>query len=941
MPPAIRKGLPRLLLHLAIAAGLLASSSCLGRRFYRKMADQEVANVLAEKDRYQRWRIEQFHVYPDPRARFADPTNPDRPPMPPDDPAAHDLSPNPQKPPKTGIANVEGTGFLDLLASWDAENRSSGRRPSSVRRGAAAPAVPRPDGGPYSPEPSATASPGRPAPFLLTLEQAVELGLVNSREYQSRREDLYLAALPVTLERFAFAAQFFATEEAVRQRFGSDAPGGPANRWVLNGTTGFTKQFSTGALLLFRLANQTVINLSGDVPKHTVSQSTLNFELLQPLLRGGGRAVTLEPLTQTERNLLYEIREYARFREQFYVAIAAGGDIGSGTRSELSEVLGFVSPRQGFLPIMLISARLANERQNVEALDRLLKLFRAFREGGIVQQLQVDQVEQQLLDSRSQVLDSEQNYRDALDRFKLQLGLPPGTALDLDASTLGEVNAQFGRYEELLEEFKEVAERGFEIARAAADAEEAREIGLGALSSLLHLTPASANPAAVAAALHLNAADYWQRAAPSSLRARARGFLTDSAVVRGTLVRDRVARSWPEWEKLADRELSLRLNNLRGERRRLLELRDRLEVQNKVLGAEELRRLDEVRLEIDLGNLEEGLREYEARVWRREPTLERRRERYADVLRELLRRIYAVVARAREERLEKLTGRWPKLPELRVGEVGLLEAELPDAETAVAQAALANRFDLMNARARLVDTWRQIAVRANALLGVFNVRYRLESFTPFGAAQPLDFGDSRTRHQLFLNGELPLVRKAERNLYRAALIDYQRQRRDLMATEDSILVRVRDETRRLRVLAQNYTIQKRLVELAYLQVENAEDTFRAPSRPAREADDAAAAALTRQLLDAQSRLVRAQNQLYTTWINYLASRLELYRDLELLALDPRGVWNDELANLSAGAGHECGSPPDQRPPAPAGDGQRIEQLPPPRLAPPGGRPGAP
>ena len=83
-----------------------------------------MADVLCEKDVYPAWKIANFNVYPNPLARYADPTNPDRPPMPPDDPAAHDLSPNPQKPPKAGIAYVEGKGYLALLAQWDAANRA-------------------------------------------------------------------------------------------------------------------------------------------------------------------------------------------------------------------------------------------------------------------------------------------------------------------------------------------------------------------------------------------------------------------------------------------------------------------------------------------------------------------------------------------------------------------------------------------------------------------------------------------------------------------------------------------------------------------------------------------------------------------------------------------------------------------------------------------------
>src|SRR6516225_2548582 len=115
-----RLSLPVLVVALA---ALLAAVGCT-RRFYRQQADKEVDHILSEKD-YEPWTIEQYHVYPDPRARFADSTNPDHPPMPPDDPAARDLSPNPQKPHKAGVGMVEGLGYLQLLQDWDAINRSA------------------------------------------------------------------------------------------------------------------------------------------------------------------------------------------------------------------------------------------------------------------------------------------------------------------------------------------------------------------------------------------------------------------------------------------------------------------------------------------------------------------------------------------------------------------------------------------------------------------------------------------------------------------------------------------------------------------------------------------------------------------------------------------------------------------------------------------------
>src|SRR5690242_2094302 len=105
-----------LLLVVALLPVLALPVGCT-RRFFRKSADTEVNAVLAEKDRHMTpaEKIDQYHVYPDPLARFANPTNPDRPPMPPDDPQAAALSPHPQKPRHAGVAWIEGTGYLKLL----------------------------------------------------------------------------------------------------------------------------------------------------------------------------------------------------------------------------------------------------------------------------------------------------------------------------------------------------------------------------------------------------------------------------------------------------------------------------------------------------------------------------------------------------------------------------------------------------------------------------------------------------------------------------------------------------------------------------------------------------------------------------------------------------------------------------------------------------------
>jgi len=147
-------------------------------------------------------------------------------------------------------------------------------------------------------------------PYRINLEQALQLALINSREFQTQRETLYLAALPVTTEQFNFLPQFMATQEAIRQWSGEGSIRGPSNQWELNSGVGVTQNFITGASLLLKLANQTVVDVSSSKGV-TVSTPSLVFDISQPLLRGGGMAVALEPLTQSERNLLYEVRSSA------------------------------------------------------------------------------------------------------------------------------------------------------------------------------------------------------------------------------------------------------------------------------------------------------------------------------------------------------------------------------------------------------------------------------------------------------------------------------------------------------------------------------------------------------------------------------------------------------------------------------------------------------
>ena len=74
-------------------------------------------------------------------------------------------------------------------------------------------------------------------------------------------------------------------------------------------------------------ANELVFNFAGKNPIQPTVLSSLPFSFVQPLLRGGGRAVILEPLTHAERTLLYQVRAFAQFRQQFFVVTLTGGTV--------------------------------------------------------------------------------------------------------------------------------------------------------------------------------------------------------------------------------------------------------------------------------------------------------------------------------------------------------------------------------------------------------------------------------------------------------------------------------------------------------------------------------------------------------------------------------------------------------------------------------------
>ncbi len=200
--------------------------------------------------------------------------------------------------------------------------------------------------------------------------------------------------------------------------------------------------------------------------------------------------------------------------------------------------------------------------------------------------------------------------------------------------------------------------------------------------------------------------------------------------------------------------------------------------------------------------------------------------------------------------------------------------------------AFENRLDLMNARAQLYDSWRQIAVTANGLLGVFNVQITNNITTQPTSSNPFGFSDQAKQFSLVLQTELPLIRVTQRNTYRQALITYRRQQRNLQSIEDDLKQLVRQDVYAIINFGENYEIAKTTLLLNVRQRDNIQLSIIAPPTSIDAGANAASQATqTINLLSAINTVLTVENQLLTNWVQFQTERLQLFRDTGLMPID--------------------------------------------------------
>jgi outer membrane protein TolC len=248
---------------------------------------------------------------------------------------------------------------------------------------------------------------GPPAPGRgvrrFDLFASLKFATQNSRDYQDRAEDLYLSALDVTLERHLFAPRPFA-------RIGTEYTGGQADvdyRSALAATAsaGVRQQLPYGGEIVAETLVRFVNAIEGEVEDGESADIVLSGSL--PLLRGAG-LINLEPLISQERELVYQVRNFEAYRRSFAVEIATQ-----------------------YFDLRTRQQAINNRLQNYATLEALLIRAQALYETQRLPALEVQRAEQSLLSGENSLITARQAYANALDNFKIALGMNVNDPLDV------------------------------------------------------------------------------------------------------------------------------------------------------------------------------------------------------------------------------------------------------------------------------------------------------------------------------------------------------------------------------------------------------------------------------------------------------------------------------------------------------------------------------
>jgi len=249
---------------------------------------------------------------------------------------------------------------------------------------------------------------------ILSLADTLALAMANSRSYQTQKESLFIQALNLTETQKDFNWDYSASAGAstAYTTFGD----GTAETFGDNGigasfAAGVSRQLASGARISLGFA-QSYVNLLTD-PNTSSSDNTLSLNVVQPLLNGFGPLVTKEPLRQAERDMVYSVRDFKRFQQDFVIDIASR-----------------------YYETLQSRDQLINERRNFESAVANREQTEAMAKAGRIKEFEAAQAQQSELNAADRLTLSVSSYQAALDDYRFSLGIPIDLHVEPDPKEL-------------------------------------------------------------------------------------------------------------------------------------------------------------------------------------------------------------------------------------------------------------------------------------------------------------------------------------------------------------------------------------------------------------------------------------------------------------------------------------------------------------------------
>lgn len=904
-------------LTLAGAIFLTAGIGC-SRQKYRTDADNEVYQLLntVDKTSEKYWELEGFTLQEACGSRYANLYDPDAQPSPLDDCTAARLMNDVEG--EKGRQKWSKNGFVQSVEN---ENWRS-----------------------TLPAPNAQGE------IVVDQKIAFDLALLHSPEYRSALENVYLAALNVTAERYAFDTKFYGGSSLYYTNSGAFRKDASSSSLDLSTVdAGARRKLATGGDVLVSLANSMVWTFSPGDQRMTPSTS-LGYAITQPFLRGAGRAIVLEDLTRSERRLLANVRQLAFYQQGFYVGVLTGS---SPVRSPSSG--GYpgqgVSNAQvgGFYGLLASQVRIRNQESNVASLaDNYQRYEEYFLTSRVTNRTEVDRVRQNWLSSQRSYIELKDSYRDSIESYLMTLGLPPDIENVVVRDPLVD---QFNLMPATLEKFQADVSTLLAWLRN----KEHQVVGDGVARYINSIADLEGSETATISVADLRAIfeDYDRQFAlgldetnadltrlENEVRPRRERNL-ESMKTRFERENAELDSSFFDYKLVDERIKGIRddldrpnetvnefgtILNARGVKYNIAktfelirqtmltyapdDLATMIAYQRENKGSspfspEILQLVDDLHMNSELNDpIQFNADEIEKELAELDAMSAGLTDEDRALYQERREKLQKSIANLRSGTLVRgdiyrywFTSCLTKLSEdimtLRLiqarARLESIELSVVDVESETAfRVARERRLDWMNARSNLVDQWRNIEIVADQLRSDLSVG--IGGSIRNEGSNPVNFSAKNAQFNASIQFDAPLDRFLQRNSYRQALISYDQARRSYYQYVDQVHQQIRSSIRAIELAQVSFELERDSVLTSIKRVHSAQLSLtKPPSGSSRVGSvDSNAEALTNAL----ENLLSSQNEFMQMWLQYQSRRMSLMLMLGVFTLDDTGRWID-------------------------------------------------